>query len=43
MAASGLALGGLFAYTTLFPRLTWWVDDALQRALATPAVTVGPP
>jgi signal transduction histidine kinase/DNA-binding response OmpR family regulator len=41
VAASGLALGGLFAYTTLFPRLTWWVDDALQRALATPAAFEG--
>ncbi len=37
VAASGLVLGGLFAFTTLYPRLTWWVDDALQRALARPA------
>jgi len=37
VAAGGLVLGGLFAHTTLYPRLTWWVDDALQRVLARPA------
>jgi signal transduction histidine kinase/ActR/RegA family two-component response regulator len=34
VAAGGLALAGLFAYSALFPRLSWWVDDALQRRLA---------
>jgi signal transduction histidine kinase len=31
---SGLALAALVSQTNLFPRLTWWVDDALQRRLA---------
>ena len=34
VAAAGLALAALFAYSALFPRLSWWVDDALQRRLA---------
>jgi signal transduction histidine kinase/CheY-like chemotaxis protein/HPt (histidine-containing phosphotransfer) domain-containing protein len=30
----GLALAGLTSQTTLFPRVSWWVDDALQRRFA---------
>ena len=32
--AGGLLLAALFSQTTLFPRLSWWVDDALQRRFA---------
>jgi signal transduction histidine kinase/CheY-like chemotaxis protein len=34
VAAGGLLLAGLFSQTTLYPRLAWWLDDALQRRLA---------
>ena len=34
VAAGGLVLAGLFSYTTVYPRLAWWLDDALQRQLA---------
>ena len=34
VAAGGLLLAGLFSQTTLYPRLAWWLDDALQRELA---------
>jgi signal transduction histidine kinase/FixJ family two-component response regulator len=34
VAAGGLLLAALFSQTTLYPRLTWWLDDALQRRLA---------
>ncbi|MEO8717985.1 MAG: CHASE2 domain-containing protein [Burkholderiales bacterium] len=34
VVAGGLALAALFSQTTLFPRLSWWVDDALQRQFA---------
>jgi len=34
VAAGGLVLAGLFSYTTVYPRLAWWLDDALQRHLA---------
>jgi signal transduction histidine kinase/CheY-like chemotaxis protein/HPt (histidine-containing phosphotransfer) domain-containing protein len=30
----GLLLAALFSQTTLFSRLSWWVDDGLQRRLA---------
>jgi len=30
----GLLLAALFSQTTLFARLSWWVDDALQRRMA---------
>jgi signal transduction histidine kinase/FixJ family two-component response regulator len=33
-AAGGLLLAALFSQSTLFSRLTWWVDDALQRRFA---------
>jgi adenylate cyclase len=36
VAAGGLAVAGLLAHTTLFPRLAWWIDDGLQRRLAAP-------
>src|SRR5574341_770054 len=34
VAAGGLLLAGLFSYTTVYPRLAWWLDDAFQRRLA---------
>jgi len=34
VAVIGLALAGLSAQTTLYPRVSWWVDDALQRRFA---------
>jgi len=34
VAAGGLLLAGLFSHTTLYPRLAWWLEDALQRRLA---------
>jgi len=34
VAVGGLLLAGLFSQTTLYPRLAWWLDDALQRRLA---------
>ncbi len=34
VAAGGLLLAGMFSQTTLYPRLTWWLGDALQRQLA---------
>jgi len=34
VAAGGLLLAGLFSQTTLYPRLSWWLGDALQRRLA---------
>ncbi len=33
-AAGGLLLAALFSQTTLYPRLAWWLGDALQRRLA---------
>lgn len=33
-AAGGLLLAALFSQSTLFSRLSWWVDDALQRRFA---------
>jgi signal transduction histidine kinase/CheY-like chemotaxis protein/HPt (histidine-containing phosphotransfer) domain-containing protein len=38
-AVGGLLLAGVFSQTTVFSRLNWWLDDALQRALA-PALTM---
>jgi len=32
--AGGLLLAALFSQSTLFARLSWWVDDALQRRFA---------
>jgi signal transduction histidine kinase/FixJ family two-component response regulator len=32
--AAGLLLAALLAQTTLYARVDWWLDDALQRALA---------
>jgi signal transduction histidine kinase/CheY-like chemotaxis protein/HPt (histidine-containing phosphotransfer) domain-containing protein len=32
--AGGLLLAALFSQSTLFSRLSWWVDDALQRRFA---------
>jgi signal transduction histidine kinase/CheY-like chemotaxis protein len=34
VAVGGLLLAGLFSQTTLYPRLSWWGGDALQRRLA---------
>jgi signal transduction histidine kinase/CheY-like chemotaxis protein len=34
VAVGGLLLAGLFSQTTLYPRLSWWLGDALQRRLA---------
>jgi signal transduction histidine kinase/FixJ family two-component response regulator len=34
VAAGGLLLAGLFSQTTLYPRLSLWLGDALQRRLA---------
>ncbi|MDH4060985.1 MAG: hypothetical protein OEU94_09255, partial [Aquincola sp.] len=34
VAFIGLALAALFMHSALFSRLSWWVDDALQRRLA---------
>jgi len=34
VAVGGLLLAGLFSQTTLYPRLAWWLDDALQRRFA---------
>lgn len=34
VAVGGLLLAGLFSQTTLYPRLSWWLDDALQRRFA---------
>lgn len=35
-AAAGLLLAAALAQTVLYARLNWWLDDALQRALAVP-------
>ena len=37
VAVGGLLLAGLFSQTTLYPRLAWWLGDALQRRLAATA------
>jgi len=34
VAVGGLLLAGVFSQTTLYPRLSWWGGDALQRRLA---------
>jgi signal transduction histidine kinase/CheY-like chemotaxis protein/HPt (histidine-containing phosphotransfer) domain-containing protein len=34
VAAGGLLAAGLFSQTTLYPRLSWWAEDGLQRRLA---------
>ncbi|HEX9184708.1 MAG TPA: CHASE2 domain-containing protein, partial [Burkholderiales bacterium] len=34
VAVGGLLLAGLFSQTTVYPRLSWWQGDALQRRLA---------
>ncbi len=34
VAAGGLLLAGLFSQTTVYARLSWWLDDALQHRLA---------
>lgn len=38
-AVGGLLLASAFSQTTVFSRLNWWLDDALQRAIA-PALTM---
>ena len=34
VVAASLALAGLFSHTTLYPRLSWWLEDLQQRAFA---------
>jgi len=34
--AAALALVGLLSQTTLYPRLVWWAEDALQRVFGKP-------
>ena len=34
VVAASLLLTGLFSNTTLYPRLSWWLDDLQQRLLA---------
>lgn len=34
VAAGGLLLAGLLSQTTVYARLSWWLDDALQHRLA---------
>jgi len=33
---AALLLVGLFSQTTLYPRLTWWFEDSLQRLVSSP-------
>jgi signal transduction histidine kinase/CheY-like chemotaxis protein len=34
VVAASLLLAGLFSHTTLYPRLSWWLEDLQQRAFA---------
>jgi signal transduction histidine kinase len=34
VVAASLALAGLFSHTTLYPRLSWWLEDLQQRLFA---------
>lgn len=36
IVAAALLLVGLFSQTTLYPRLTWWFEDSLQRVSGSP-------
>jgi signal transduction histidine kinase len=36
VVGAALLLGGLFAQTTLYPRLVWWLEDTQQRWHASP-------